>query len=353
MRVDLPTMSSPPTTDEDVQLLENRVKSLEKETLALSNKLVQAEVKLLQQECCDDKVSDSDDMSLSDEYDSDLGEEYEAIHNEMEIENLRHLFQAVRRDFKEEKSVYEDQIDENNALINDLQNQIKQLRILEEKENAIQEENQTLKSTIKRLVEQHEQEVLSLKQQITDAKHSAKQIRSLEQSIKMLSKDRDALKAEVYKLQSDDAGRKLSGSSESVELIQLRKENEKLVREIDDLQEALDGGKLDSIREMVLDQCCQIMNDCMEGDWVNLVCPRCNDAIPGSSCDLCAAFQRITRLKEERDKLEKELRAGEIQDGKVPIFMLVVVAVVILIIIACWFLSFLSCSKNNLGVLIF
>ena len=347
-------MSSSPIVDEEIQSLRNMVIKLEQEKIELARRLHQKEVKLLEKELCNDTESDSDDLYLSDEYDSDVDEDCVEMQTEMEVDNLRHLFQVAKRDAEEQKTRYEEQINENSLVIKDLRHQIKGLQILKEQEEAIKKENETLKSTIQRLLTQHQLEVAQLNQRIIDAKDTSEKVQSLERSVMTLSKERDALKAKVYKLESDDGGRKLSGSSEAYELVQLRKTNETLLGEINTLHDALNEETGGDRTEIALVQCFQIVNDCIEGEWVNHVCPLCNRAIPGKNCDLCAAFQRIVRLKEEKQKAEKGHEENdEIQDGNVPVLMLAVVVVVILIIIACWFLSFLSCSKNNYAVHLF
>ena len=347
-------MSSSPIVDEEIQSLRNMVIKLEQEKIELARRLHQKEVKLLEKELCNDTESDSDDLYLSDEYDSDVDEDCVEMQTEMEVDNLRHLFQVAKRDAEEQKTRYEEQINENSLVIKDLRHQIKGLQILKEQEEAIKKENETLKSTIQRLLTQHQLEVAQLNQRIIDAKDTSEKVQSLERSVVTLSKERDALKAKVYKLESDDGGRKLSGSSEAYELVQLRKTNEMLLGEINTLHDALNEETGGDRTETALVQCLQIVNDCIEGEWVNHVCPLCNRAIPGKDCDLCAAFQRIVRLKEEKQKAEKgHEEKDEIQDGNVPVLMLAVVVVVILIIIACWFLSFLSCSKNNCATQLF
>lgn len=347
-------MSSSPIVDEEIQSLRNMVIKLEQEKIELARRLHQKEVKLLEKELCNDAESDSDDLYLSDEYDSDVDEDCVEMQTEMEVDNLRHLFQVAKRDAEEQKSRYEEQINENSLVIKDLRHQVKGLQILKEQEEAIKKENETLKSTIQRLLTQHQLEVAQLNQRIIDAKDTSEKVQSLERSVMTLSKERDALKAKVYKLESDDGGRKLSGSSEAYELVQLRKTNEMLLGEINTLHDALNEETGGDRTEIALVQCFQIVNDCIEGEWVNHVCPLCNRAIPGKNCDLCAAFQRIVRLKEEKQKAEKGHEENdEIQDENVPVLMLAVVVVVILIIIACWFLSFLSCSKNNYAVHLF
>ena len=347
-------MSSSPIVDEEIQSLRNMVIKLEQEKIELARRLHQKEVKLLEKELCNDTESDSDDLYLSDEYDSDVDEDCVEMQTEMEVDNLRHLFQVAKRDAEEQKSRYEEQINENSLVIKDLLQQIKGLQILEEQEEAIKKENETLKSTIQRLLSQHQLEVAVLNQRITDAKDTSEKVQSLERSVMTLSKERDALKAKVYKLESDDGGRKLSGSSEAYELVQLRKTNEMLLGEINTLHDALNEEAGEDRTETALVQCFQIVNDCIEGEWVNHVCPLCKRTIPGKNCDLCAAFQRIVRLQEGKQKAEKgHEEKDEIQDGNVPVLMLAVVVVVILIIIACWFLSFLSCSKNNCATQLF
>lgn len=339
-------MDSVPFIDDDILNLQDRVEKLEKEKLKLTRKLEEKEIELLKQDLSNDEESGSDDFSLNVDSDSDSDSEFDALYTEMEVENLRHLFQIVKKDAANQRSTYEDQIKEMDALITDLNTQIKGLMVLKEQEESIKNENETLKSTIQRLVEQHQQEVLLLNQQIKDFKYTSKQIDSLKRSVKVLTKERDALKAKVYSLEKDDGGRKLSGSSESYELIQLRKANEKLLKEISDLHDALSEESSAEGSEVALAECCEIVNDCVSGEWVNLVCPMCHSAIPGDECDLCAAFMRIIKLKEERDRKEKEPEEGELHDEKVPIFMLVVVMVVVTIILFCWFLCFFLCLKN-------
>ena len=346
-------MSSPSLVDDEIQNLRNKVIMLEQEKLELARRLQQKEIKLLEKECCNDAASDSDDLYLSDEYDSDVDEEYVEMQAEMEVENLRHLFQVAKRDAEEQKRQYEEQINESSLVIKDLYQQIKGLRILEEQEEDIKKENKTLKSTIQRLLTQHQQEVVLLNHRINDTKDTSKKVQSLERSVMALSKERDALKAKVTKLESDDGGRKMSGSSEAYELVQLRKTNEMLLGEINTLHDTLNEETGANRAEVALVECFEIINDCIEGKWVNHVCPLCNRTIPGKNCDLCTAFQRIILLKEEKAKAEKGHEEEEIQDGNVPVLMLIVVVVVILIIIACWFLSFFSCSKNNFAVHLF
>ena len=112
-------MSSSPIVDEEIQSLRNMVIKLEQEKIELARRLHQKEVKLLEKELCNDTESDSDDLYLSDEYDSDVDEDCVEMQTEMEVDNLRHLFQVAKRDAEEQKTRYEEQINENSLVIKD------------------------------------------------------------------------------------------------------------------------------------------------------------------------------------------------------------------------------------------
>ena len=322
------------TDDPLIRELNDSIISLQEEKQRIVAMLIRLKLENLRLRSAHPVPIVENDASNQSSSDSDSVGDFDNEMDEFNRDTLEFAYELLLKDCENDKRRFEDTLAEKDRRIEELQRKLSALSGMEEQVISLEKEKKSLIEALHQLTVTHQQEVSALNHKLDDLNDISDHNSLLESTINELNNEKESLEIELQKVKNDVGGRKLSGSSEAYELVQLRKTNEALRREIDELNDSIHKRNEASTSQDDLTLCGKIIESCLNGSAATMNCPLCEENVPGQNCVLCVQFSEIMKLKEQLEK-----RSEQPPDGVFPqagLFLLV--STILFVIIQCWLL---------------
>lgn len=321
------------TDDPLIRELNDSIISLQEEKQRIVAMLIRLKLENLRLKSANPIPKVEDDTLDQRSSDSDSSEDFDKEMDEFNRDTLEFAYELLLKDCENDKRRFEDTLAEKDQTIEELERKLSVLPGMEEKIVSLEREKKSLIETLHQLTATHQQEISALNHKLDDLSDISDHNNLLESTINELNHEKESLEIELQRVKNDTGGRKLSGSSEAYELVQLRKTNESLRREIEELNDSVyRRNRTSSQDDLAL--CAKIIENCLKEGVATVDCPLCGANVPGQNCVLCAQFGEIMKLKEQLEK-----RSDGTPDGIFPqVGLFLLIGTILFVIIQCWFL---------------
>ena len=316
-----------------IRELNDSVISLQEEKQRIVAMLIRLKLENLRLRSANSLPKVEDDTLNQSSSDSDSSGDFDKEMDEFNRDTLEFAYELLLKDCENDKRRFEDTLAEKDQVIEELKRKLSVLPSMEEQIVSLEREKKSLIETLHQLTATHQQEISALNHKLDDLNNISDHNNLLESTINELSHEKESLEIELQKVKNDTGGRKLSGSSEAYELVQLRKTNESLRREIEELNDRI-YRRNEASPQDDLTLCGKIIENCLKDGVTTMDCPLCGANVPGKNCVLCVQFGEIMKLKEQLKK-----QSNKTPDGIFPqagLFLLI--GTILFVIIQCWFL---------------